>query len=80
MLINTITTNKNFLVTLDLSIKEIRVLNKNNQEIEFIRLGNDDIEGYNYLFNEDLSLFLNTLKEDILSFMGLEINDLEVLK
>jgi hypothetical protein len=80
MLINTITTNKNFIVTLDLSIKEIRVLNKNNQEIEFIRLGNDDIEGYNYLFNEDLSLFLNTLKEDILSFMGLEINDLEVLK
>jgi hypothetical protein len=76
--------NKFDLITLDLSIKQIRYLEEIERqgEIFFINLSNDDIEGYEYLFKEDKNLFLETLKEDILNNIGIEINlnDLDILK
>lgn len=76
--------NKKDLITLDLRIKQIRYLNdfKKRGLIEFINLSNDDVEGYTFLFNENKNLFLETLKEDIKSFINkdIQIKDLEVLK
>ena len=72
------------LITIDLRIKQIRYLNdiENRGLIEFIDLSNADIEGYNYLWKEDKKIFMDTLKEDIKSFLDKEINvlNLEVLK
>ena len=76
--------NKKDLITLDLSNKQLRYLNniKNLGSIEFMNLSNSDIEGYEYLFKEDKKLFLETLKEDIKSFLDkdIKIKDLEVIK
>ena len=80
MIINLI--NKKDLITLDLRIKQIRFLKdfEKRGNIEFINLSNTDIEAYEYLFKEDKNLFINTIKEDILSFLGIELNDLRFLK
>lgn len=76
--------NKKDLITLDLRIKQIRYLKDIDKRgiIEFINLSNDDIVGYEYLFKEDKKLFFNTLKEDLKSFLNIDIKikDLEVLK
>ncbi len=63
------------LITLDLRTKQIRVLKdvKKHGEIEFINLSSGDVEGYEYLFNEDMDLFLDTLKEDLKSFLNYEL-------
>lgn len=76
--------NKNDFITLDFNIKQIRYLKDFEKmgEIEFLNLSNDDIIGYNYLWDNDKILFLKTLKEDIKSFLNIDINlnNLEVLK
>lgn len=76
--------NKKDLITIDLRCKQIRYLKSfgNSPLISFINLSNDDVEGYKYLFENDKTLFLNTLKDDILSYIERDINlkDLEVLK
>ena len=63
------------LITMDLRTKQIRYLKnyKERGEIFFINLSNADVEGYNYLFKEDKRIFLNTLIEDVKSFLGLTI-------
>ena len=76
--------NKENLITIDLRLKQIRFL-KNIEDrgiIEFINLNNDDVEGYTYLFNEDKPLFLKTLKEDIKSFININIKlkELEIIE
>jgi len=43
-------------------------------EIFFINLSSSDVEGYTYLIREDYKLFLETLKEDIKSFLGISLN------
>ena len=82
MIIN-IKNNKD-LITLDLRCKQLRYLNdiKNRGLIEFINLSNNDIEGYEYLFDFEREEFFKTLKEDIKSFINkdIKIKDLEVLK
>ena len=75
--------NKENLITIDLRLKQIRFL-KNIEDrgiIEFINLSDDDVEGYAYLFNEDNPLFLKTLKEDIKSFININIKlkELEII-
>lgn len=76
--------NKNDFITLDFNIKQIRYLKDFEKmgEIEFLNLSNDDIIGYKYLWENDKTLFLKTLKEDIKSFLNIDINlnKLEVLK
>jgi len=76
--------NKKDLITIDLRTKQIRYLKdvENKGLIEFISLSNDDVAGYNFLFKEDKNLFFNCIKEDIKSFLDIDINinDLEVLK
>jgi penicillin-binding protein-related factor A (putative recombinase) len=81
--------NKGDLITLDISTKQIRYLKdiKKQGEILFLPLSNSDIEGYEYLFNQidyspdNLNLFKDTLKEDLKSFLNIDINinNLEVL-
>jgi hypothetical protein len=82
MIIN-IKNNKD-LITIDLSIKQIRYLKdiKRRGEIFFINLSNDDVKGYIYLFENDKRIFLKTLKEDIKSFLNknIKLKELEVLK
>jgi penicillin-binding protein-related factor A (putative recombinase) len=76
--------NRKDLITIDLSSKQIRYLKDVEKQgaIEFINLNNDDVEGYVYLFSEDKEMFLETLKEDIQSFLNMDIRlkDLEVLR
>ncbi len=76
--------NKSDFITLDFNIKQIRYLKDFEKmgKIEFLNLSNDDIIGYNYLWENDKTLFLKTLKEDIKSFLNIDINlnNLEVLK
>ena len=76
--------NKKDLITLDLRIKQLRYLLdiKNRGFIHFINLSNDDVNAYEYLFNNNRGLFFKSLKEDIKSFcnINISINDLGVLK
>ena len=67
--------HKNDLITLDYRTKQIRYLKDIEQrgQIYFIDLSNDDIEAYEYLFNEDKPLFFKSLKEDIKSNLNLNI-------
>ena len=73
--------NKKDLITIDLRTRQIRYLKdfKIRGEIFFINLSSSDVEAYDYLIREDFKLFLETLKEDIESFIGIDINisDLE---
>lgn len=74
--------NKKDLITLDFRIMQIRYL-KENKEIVFIRLTENDILGYEYLFKQkDKTIFLSCLKDDLADRKGifLNIKDLEVLK
>ena len=76
--------NKKDLITLDLRIKQLRYLKdiKKRGLISFLSLSNSDIEAYSYLFNTDLKLFKKSLKEDLKSFLNIDVNlkDLKVLK
>ena len=73
--------NKKDLITLDLRTKQIRYL-KNKVMLDFIPLSNNDIEGYSYLFENDLNTFKETLIHELHDFLNLNIklNELEVLK
>jgi len=68
--------NNNDLITLDLRTKQIRYLNdiKNRGLIEFITLSNSDVEAYKYLYKNHTREFLNTIKEDLKSFLNKDIN------
>jgi len=68
--------NKKDLITLDLRCKQIRYLHsiKQHGPIEFINLSNSDREGYEFLYNEDKKLFLETLQEDLKEFIGVDTN------
>ena len=68
--------NKKDLITLDLRTKQLRYLTdiKNNGLIQFINLSNDDIKGYEFLFNNDIGLFFKSLKEDIKTNLNIDIN------
>ena len=76
--------HKNDLITLDYRTKQIRYLKDIEQrgQIYFIDLNNDDIDAYEYLFNEDKPLFFKSLKEDIRNNLNLNIQlkNCEVLK
>ena len=76
--------NKKDLITLDLNLRQLRYLRdyEKRGEILFLDLSNSDVEGYSYLFKEDLKLFKETLKEDLLSFLNINVHlkDLKVLK
>jgi len=73
--------NNKDLITLDLRTRQIRYLKdyEKRGEIFFIDLSSSDVEGYTYLIKEDYKLFLETLKEDIRSFLDidLKISDLK---
>lgn len=73
--------NKTDLITLDLSLKQIRYLN-NLVMLDFIPLSSNDIDGYEYLFKNDLETFKRTIIHELHDFLNLKINlkDLEVLK
>ena len=73
--------NKEDLITLDLTLKQIRYL-KNRVMLDFIPLNNDDIAGYKYLFDNDLNTFKKTIIHELHDFLRLNINinDLEILK
>ena len=76
--------NKMDLITIDLRCKQIRYLRNiaKHGEILFLDLSNSDKEGYEYLFKDDLKLFKDVLKEDLKSFLDIDINieELEVIK
>ena len=78
--------NKKDLITLDFRLKEIRYLSnyedKTRVIFDSIKLSNNDIEGFDYLFKNDKNLFFKTLKETLLNLSGIKIKikDLEVLK
>jgi len=65
--------NQKDIITIDLRTKQIRYV-KENKKIEFIDLNNDDIIGYDYLFNNDKNIFLKTLISDIKDFLNKDIN------
>ena len=50
--------HKTDLITVDLRTKQIRYLTdyKNQGEIGFINLSNDDVGGYSYLYKEDKNI------------------------
>lgn len=62
-------------ITIDERLRQLRYLENYKERglIHFIELSNSDIEGYTYLFNEDKGLFMDTLKEDIKTFIGKNI-------
>jgi len=71
-------------ITLDLRCRQIRYLKdiKKMGEILFLDISHDDVEGYEWLFKEDRNLFFKSLKEDLKSFLNinLDINKCEVMK
>ena len=75
--------NKKDLITLDLRTKQLRYLEnlKEQGEIHFINISNDDRIAYNYLIREDKELFLKCIKEDIENNVPVKINlgDLKIL-
>lgn len=91
--------NKKDLITLDLTLKQLRYL-KNyfdrgaliNPKMDFIPLSSADVEGYIYLYNQDVleqgtteqfkGNFLKTIAEHIYDETGKEIKlkDMEILK
>ena len=68
--------NKKDLITLDLRTKQLRylknVIKPNN--IEFIDLSNDDIGGYNWLYQNEYKTFLKVLCEEIFNFLNIKVN------
>jgi hypothetical protein len=73
--------NKNDLITLDFILKEIRYLRNTkikdmykNVIWDSLKLSNDDISGYEYLFNFNRMLFLKTLIGELKYSMNLDIN------
>lgn len=73
--------NKSYLITLDLRLNQIRVIN-NNMLISFIDLSNNDVLGYDYLFNNSIKDFFRVLKDELRNNenISLKLNDFEVLK
>jgi hypothetical protein len=67
--------NKKDLITVDLRTKQIRYLINPDKHgaIKFINLSRDDVDGYSYLYANDKKLFLKTIKEDLMSFMGINV-------
>lgn len=67
-IINILDKENNPMITLDLRTKQIRVIRSN--EIFFITMSNDDVEGYKYLFINDKPIFYKCLIEDIVNELG----------
>lgn len=76
--------HKKDLITVDLRTAQIRYCKNIDKKglISFHSLSKDDIEGYEYLFNEDKKLFFKTLRSDLKEFMNksITIKACEVLK
>jgi len=83
--------HKEDLITIDLSLKQIRYLKNyetEKREIVFIPLSNDDTIGYEYFIqgeklnnNMFLKQFFECIKEDLKDYdIKIKIKDLEVLK
>ena len=70
--------SNNYLITMDLRLKEVRIIRKTDKSIIFHKLSNDDISGYTYLFKNDLRLFFNCLKEDLRTFYNIKLNNKEI--
>jgi hypothetical protein len=68
---------ENSLITIDTRLKEIRDFKR----FGFYPLSNNDIEGFIYLYENNLNLFLNCLI-DVYKDNGIKLNknELEVLK
>ena len=68
--------NGNDLITIDYRLKQIRYL-KNVEKHDgnlFLDLSNGDVQGYEYLLKKDLTLFKNTLKDDLRNNLNVRIN------
>jgi len=76
--------NKKDLITIDLNLKQIRYLKdfKQQGEIEFINLSNNEAETYEYLFKKNKRLLLKSLKDDLFLFLDkrILIKDLKIIE
>jgi hypothetical protein len=79
--------HKSDLITIDLNLKELRIIKNRNEIFKTIKLSNNDIIGYEYAFKNNYIKTLlgcvvidlknsNTRKENYL----VKLKDLEVLK
>ena len=68
--------NNKDLITVDLRVKQVRYLHNvlNHGRIEFFDLSHDDVDGYEYLFNNSKNIFLKTLADDVESNLGIKVN------
>jgi hypothetical protein len=71
--------HKDDLITVDLRCKQIRfvpngLVTGSQEQITFHNLSNGDVEGYEYLFKEDLHLFLKCIREDFLEFDNIKLS------
>ena len=68
-------------ITMDLRCKQVRYLKdvKEHGQILFMDLSNSDVEAYEYLYEEHKKTFFKCLKEDLFSFLciDIDINKLE---
>jgi len=46
----------------------------NHGEIIFHEMSNSDVDGYDYLYGKERQLFMESLKEDLKEFDGIEID------
>jgi len=54
---------ENYIFTIDYSLRELRIVNIKNQEIKFIPLSNDDLDGLEYLKANDEDTFKECLQD-----------------
>jgi len=75
--------HKKDLITLDLRCRQMRYLKDvaDRGEIKFMDLSNGDVEGYEYLFKENLRVFKKCIREDLGSWgIRTTIKNMEILK
>jgi len=72
--------NKKDLITVDLRMKQIRYVS--GEDIKFFDISNDDVMGYEYLYDHVKTKFLDCVIEDLESNLGIKVNkkDLKFVK
>lgn len=76
--------HKKDLITLDYNLRQVRFCKNisNHGEILFFDLSRDDVDAYEYLYNNAIILFRVALRDDLFNNLGIKVqsNKMEVIQ